>query len=116
MADLSTSNLLWYIYQRNRAVGYPTVISMQEFLHEFPAASRHDIVRELDNLINGMHFVHCRFVCVYDLTENGLKEVLHLQANQVRLPAPVQIKQYEAQPKRVWWVVCIQAILKLFYK
>ena len=98
MANLSTSNLLWYIYQRNRAVGYPTVISMQQFLHEFPCASRNDIVRELDNLINGMNFVHRRFVCVYDLIEDGLKEVLHLEKF---VPSPI--------PK-VWWVSLLQLV------
>lgn len=98
MADFSTSNLLWYIYQRNRAVGYPTVISMQQFLHEFPSASRKDILQELDNLINGMNFVHRRFLCVYDLTEDGLKEVLHLQK---LVPSP---------GTKVWWVPILQEV------
>lgn len=79
MAVLSTSNLLWYIYQRNCEVGYPTVITMGDFLHEFSPCTRNDIERELDNVIKEMGFVRKRFFCVYDLTENGLDEVMHLK-------------------------------------
>ena len=101
MADLSTSHLLWYIYQRNCAVGYPTAISMSQFRHEFPNASRKDIGRRLDNLINKMSFVRRRFLCVYDLTESGLHEVLHLQKF---VPNPV---------KNVWWVSIAQSLVRL---
>ena len=72
------------------------MISMQQFLQEFPSASRSDIVRELDNLIIGMNFVHRRFLCVYDLTEEGLKEIQHLQ-KFVPSPSP-----------KVWWVSLLQ--------
>ena len=98
MAVLSTSHLLWYIYQRNCAVGYPTVISMSQFLHEFRNASRKDIARELENLISKMCFVHRRFLCVYDLTEEGLKEILHLQ-KFVAVPCP-----------KLWWVSALQIV------
>ena len=86
MAELSTSNLLWYIYKRNCAVGYPTVITMREFLYEFQSASRQDIIKELDNLITGMEFVRRKFICVYDLTEAGLTEVLHLENFVIKGP------------------------------
>lgn len=103
MVKLSTSNLLWYIYQRNCEVGYPTVISMSQFCAEFPEATRKDIINELDNLINGMHFIHRRFLCVYDLTEEGLEEALHLR-NFVVNPC-----------KQVWWVRVLQIIVRRFY-
>lgn len=103
MVKLSTSNLLWYIYQRNCEVGYPTVISMSQFCAEFPEATRKDIINELDNLINGMHFIHRRFLCVYDLTEEGLEEALHL-------------RKFVVNPcKQVWWVRVLQIIVRRFY-
>ena len=104
MAKLTTSNLLWYIYQRNCEVGYPTVISMSQFCAEFSGATRKDIINELDNLINGMHFVHRRFLCVYDLTEQGLEEVLHLQKIEVNLC------------KQAWWVFLAQLVACCFYR
>lgn len=103
MVKLSTSNLLWYIYQRNCEVGYPTVISMSQFCAEFPEATHKDIINELDNLINGMHFIHRRFLCVYDLTEEGLEEALHLR-NFVVNPC-----------KQVWWVRVLQIIVRKFF-
>ncbi len=105
MANLTTSNLLWYIYQRNCEVGYPTVISMSQFRAEFPAATRKDIVQELDNLINGMHFIHRRFLCVYDLTYDGLDEVLLLQNFVVNNPC-----------ERVWWVPVLQIIVRWIFR
>ena len=102
MAMLSTSNLLWYIYKRNCAVGYPTAISMSQFCEAFPDATRKEIDQELDNLINGMHFIRCRFLCVYDLTEQGLKEVLHLQ-NFVINPS-----------RQVWWILLVQLVVCFF--
>lgn len=79
MVELSTSNLLWYIYQRNCTVGHPTVISMSQFQSEFKGVTRSDINNELQNLIDRMHFIIRKYCFVYDLTENGLAEIEHLK-------------------------------------
>lgn len=101
MALLSESNLLWYIYQRNCAVGYPTVISMSQIRAEFPASTRKEIEQVLNNLINVLHHINRRFFCVYDLTQLGLEEILHLQKF---IPNPV---------KNVWWVSILQWWVRL---
>ena len=49
MPTLSTSNLLWYIYRRNCAVGYLTVISMSQFLPAFPLTTRKSVEKEFYN-------------------------------------------------------------------
>ena len=77
MATLSTSNLLRYIYKRNCAVRHPTAITMEEFCNEFPSASYNDIAENLDHLIQGGLIV-LKFSHAYDLTEDGLSEVLRI--------------------------------------
>ena len=80
MAELSTSNLLWYIYKRNLSVGRPTAILMPDFCAEFSSATKEQIENELRNLIEEMKFISNKSCCLYDLTEAGLEEVERLKA------------------------------------
>lgn len=100
---LSTSNLLWYIYQRNCAVGHPTVISMSQFLSEFKGATKSDINKELHNVIDVMHFAARRYCFIYDLTEDGLAEVEHLKNFMLPICSHT-----------VCWVTAAQLIVRIF--
>ena len=82
MEELSTSNLLWYIYKRNISVRHPTAIRMSEFCAEFSPATEERIENELRNLIYEMKFISKKFRCIYDLTEAGLDEVERLKGGQ----------------------------------